>query len=420
MNSRMGRVVVVAILSAVIALVFAGCDRGSSTEGPFSIVQQVELPFPEDHSGFDGALVADDEAHIVHVIDEGRIRFSEPGSGQSAIYTLAKDEAGQFAVVETFSSSEHLTSIDGAVLSVDEKLLYVFDSEAPALVIFNRDGTTGKISYKEQVDLSGVSVPGRASLLRVPGRNSVVLSGQNTDAVIVAPNDSGGHEVVERQSQQLRGERLLFATDGPFIYSNSSWSDAEVHVLEEKERESGGALYRRYEKVQTVALKDMTVVSLIAMSPDQRHVYVVGTKPSGKQTPYGDGVYATVMAFQRDKETGKLEDPVVMHLQDQLKVVTFDSIEALFITASGEHAFLDVRNSLYSFGRDQETGELNRVRLGGEAEDEEFAYPSPPTVAGAIHAKSAQQIYSVDSRPGSGFQVSRLPSDEELRDASSQ
>ncbi len=168
----------------------------------------------------------------------------------------------------------------GLAVSSDGKNVYVAGSGDNAIAIFDRDVTTGELTYNNRVKDGYAGVDGLADAADVcvsPDGNNVYAAGYGDEAVAVFDRAvDGGLSYVNRITGGLLDgvHGLICAPNGIHVYTAAVLDDA-VAVLE-RDPDTGELTYMEALRDNVDGAEGLNGSIDIAISPDGRHAYSAG------------------------------------------------------------------------------------------------------------------------------------------------
>ena len=312
-----------------------------------------------------------------------------------------------------------IDGIDGAsgiTLSPDGNHLYVAGTDDDAVALFNRDSTTGRLTFVQAffnetngitglVGPMGIAVSADASRLMVSGwyGDSLVVFSRNTDtgaltflqtliddtdgvdgllgafSLVVSPDDAHVYVAGEYDNgvgifawnsalQQLdfvdmQQDRYADA-DGLYGVIGVTVSPDGRHVYTAaglwdnsiavfgRDSATGGLTFIESLTDGVDGVDGLFMASAVAVSPDGNHLYAAG---------YGDDA---VTLFGRDAATGQLNF-VQAYKDGNSSIDGLDGATAIAITADGRNVYIAgySDNAVAVFSRDTDTGQLGFVEM---------------------------------------------------------
>lgn len=264
--------------------------------------------------------------------------------------------------VETVSAgpsgaAPHLDGVRGVALSPDGRSLYAVSNNDDALVALRRDTSTGRITYVgEQRDGSG-DVNGlngaRGVAISRDGRN-VYVAGYFDDAVAVFARDPATGDVtfVEAKLDNTLGTdgldgatAIAVSPDDRHVYVTGYLDDAVAIFA--CDAATGTLTFAGRVRDGVAGVNGLDGAHGIAVSPDGKHVYVAGANDNA------------VAIFRRDIATGGLEFVEAL-IDGQNGIATLGVARAVAVSPDGRFVFAvaELDNAVTTFRRDAATGRL--------------------------------------------------------------
>jgi cysteine-rich repeat protein len=277
--------------------------------------------------------------------------------------TTAPAQAGMLGFLEKETNGGGVTGLNGAesvAVSPDGAHVYAGGAAEDAIAVFSRDGSTGLLSFVEEVS-NGGGVSGLGEIRGVsvsPDGAHVYAVGYADDAIAVfARTPATGHlTFVEARANGAGGittlngpQGVTVSPDGAHVYVASDVSNAvtvfsrnattgKLTLVESRVDSSGG--------ITSLAGSEAVVVS-----PDGAHVYVASQ---------GDNA---VTGFSRDGTTGSLTAVVTVQKDGSGVVDGLGGVQSVAISADGAHVYAGggSDDAIAVFSRNAATGVLTFV-----------------------------------------------------------
>jgi 6-phosphogluconolactonase (cycloisomerase 2 family) len=312
-----------------------------------------ELNNPED------PVLSPDGAHLYvpATIDNAVNAFArDPVTGVLTLVEFEKDGVGG------------VDGIDGAestAISPDGAHVYVTGRDDNAVAVFERDSTTGALSFVEaEFDgVGGVDGIWRARGVEVsPDGAHVYVVGSQDDAIAVFDRDpqTGALSFMEFHQDGASGvdglngaTSIALSPDGAHLYVTGH-SDHAIAVFA---RDPALGTLTFLEVVRNVSGLSQPIAA--AVSPDGMHVYVAA-----------GGVVGTVVVFQRNPASGALSF-VEFHQDGAGGIEGLEATTDLAISPGGDYIFTGANFSkaVTAFRRDLASGTLTFADLERDGED---------------------------------------------------
>ena len=245
------------------------------------------------------------------------------------------------------------------VESADGKFLYV---QGTGLGVFARDPATGALDWKftyRQGEQWDPILPGflwGGDMVVSADNNYLYMGGGDAVSIFARDVVTGGLEflattTIDGLTWGEGPKRLLFSSDGKFLYTNSPGDNA-VSVLA-RSADDWTLTVVETEKNGAGGVTDMGTPHDLAISPDGKHLYVAARK---------DDNTAAIVVFDRDAASGVLTFLASYGAAPDGSDPSFRI--ALDISADGRYVFFttDRPGAVIIFARDPATGLLSRVQ----------------------------------------------------------
>jgi 6-phosphogluconolactonase (cycloisomerase 2 family) len=271
-------------------------DGGS--EDPNNVVVVPVLTFVENHQDPDENLLGLFLASSVTISPDGNhIYVTSPFAGTVTVFSRDLT-TGALAYVEVQKDGvdgvEGLAGAQSVVISPDGRNLYATGASSDAVVVFDRNLTTGALTFVEFHSEARSGVDGLSWLASVtisPDGEHIYVAGLSDGAVVVFSRNStkGTLTFVEAKRRLDNVLSVTVSPDGKHLYAVGQRDDA-VAVYNRNTR-TGTLTFVEVHKGGAVGFGR---ASSVVVSPDGKHVYVAGQ---------GDSVAAV---YSRNSTTGAL------------------------------------------------------------------------------------------------------------------
>lgn len=327
---------------------------------------------------------------------------------------------GELTFIESHTNGlngvDGIDGASGAVISTDGNHLYVAGTDDDAVALFNRDSTTGRLTFvqaffNETNGISGLVGPMKIALS--PDGSRLMVSGWYGDSLVVFSRhtDTGTLTFLQTLTDDTDGVdgllgafSLVVSPDDAHVYVAGeydngvgifAWNSALqqldfVHMQQDRYADADGlygvvgvtvspdgrhvysaaglwdnsiAVFGRDSATGALTfIESLTdgedgvdglfMANAVAVSPDGNHLYAAG---------YGDDAVAL---FDRDSTTGQL-NYVQAYKDGNDSIDGLDGALAIAITANGTHVYIAGYrdNAVAVFGRNTDTGALTFVEM---------------------------------------------------------
>jgi 6-phosphogluconolactonase (cycloisomerase 2 family) len=285
--------------------------------------------------------------------------------GSSAVVVFDRNAStGALTHVETeIDGQGGVDGLDWAwsvTVSPDGGHVYVAGWHESAIAVFSRDASSGALTYVE-VQRDGVGgvdgLDGPRSVAVSPGGEYVYVAGHSEDAVAAFSRDgiTGRLTFIQARHsfQGLEGAVGVAASpDGSHVYVAGNNDDSVVVFA--RNAGSGALSYveRQSDGGSGGSVDGLDGARAVALSPDGKHLYVAGHDEDA------------VAVFERDQSTGELG--YVETQQNGTGVVDgLDGAQSLTVSPDGKHVYVasEADDALAIFRRDGASGTLSYVGL---------------------------------------------------------
>ncbi|MEH2024341.1 beta-propeller fold lactonase family protein [Nostoc sp.] len=316
----------------------------------------------DDTNGVDGL----GGIYSITVSPDGRFLYAA-GYNDSAVAVFKRDTTtGKLSFVEV--QKDDTNGVDGlgssysVTVSPDGKFLYASGYDDSAVAVFKRNQQTGKLSFVEvqKDDTNGVDGLGGAESITVsPDGKFLYASGYDDSAVAVFERDitTGQLSFVEVQKDDTNGvdglggaNSVIVSPDGKFLYA-AGYDDSAVAVFE-RDTTTGQLSFVEVQKDGTNGVDGLASAASVTVSPDGKYLYAAG---------YND---SAVAVFERDTTTGQLSFVEVQ--KDGISSVDgLDGVYSVTVSPDGKYLYAAgyQDSAVAVFERNQQTGKLSFVEV---------------------------------------------------------
>lgn len=305
-------------------------------------------------------------ARVVVASGDGRFLYAAGSAGGSMI-VAERAASGELALVQTLTSvdtgGQAFSGIEGIALSPDGRSVYAVSGSADAIAVFDRDAASGTLTWRNTILASGLAAPLSfpAAIVASPDGRQVYVGASNSASVVTFDRDmtTGAltySSTLTRPEAGLAGiSALAINPDGRNLYVTAS-GDRSLVTL--SRNPSSGVLSHLDTLLDNTARANgLDGASAVAVSADGRHVVVAG------------GFDDSLAVYARDAATGRLE------FRDLIRIgsnggAALDGPQSLAFSADGATLFVAAINSdaIHVLRRDAVTGGLAPVStVGGTA-----------------------------------------------------
>ena len=187
--------------------------------------------------------------------------------------------------IETHEDEPPSDGLDGAravTVSPDGSLVYVVSDYDSALTIFNRNASTGELTFKQSVFDNATYGLDRANSIAIsPDGVNIYITGYDEDAVTIFRWTSGvlGFEGVIWDSDPgmtglYKPTDVAVSPDGSYVYVTSVLDDSVIRFW--RNPSSGALTYQEIVRDNQNGVDGLNGATGLAISPDGRQLYVTG------------------------------------------------------------------------------------------------------------------------------------------------
>jgi 6-phosphogluconolactonase (cycloisomerase 2 family) len=328
----------------------------------------------KDARGMDfasSAIESPDGAHVyVAAQDDDAVSawVRDPGSGALSFLEAELDPGG---------NANGLRGARYAELSPDGAHLYVASAFGDALAVYARDPATGALTFVEAERDGQAGADGLDAVTQVvvsPDGEHVYTSGQMEASVGVFERDGVTGAVTFREKVSegvgsvdgLTGvQGLAISPDGANLYAGGTGESAIAVFIR---GEDGGLDFLEVQRDGQGGVDGLAAVRALAVSPDGAHLYAASFSDQA------------VAVFARDPATGALSF-LELHREGEGGVTGIDAASSIDVGADGAYVVATGASSLALFGRDRTTGRLEFVEVHREGVAEVVGLDGPARVA---------------------------------------
>src|SRR5262245_30639679 len=288
------------------------------------------------------------------------------GENGDAIVVFARDTGtGELTFVAATHTPNYLAEFNrhsprGLAVTPDGAHLYVASRNGDALMVYQRDATSGLLTLLQTEDdaRDGVNgIKGAEEVVVSPDGAHVYVAGRSDNAVAVFGRDVSTGRVTFLEMKRdgvdgvdgIAGARALaLSPDGKHLYVAGSDSNAIAIFVRDP---TTGTLTFKERLLDGVAGVDgLEKAEAVAITPDGAHVLVAG------------GGEDKISVFRRDPTTGMLAF-VEVHTDGVNGVDGINDASDIAVSPDGTRVYVtgSVDDSLAVFGRDPATGRLTYI-----------------------------------------------------------
>ncbi len=218
------------------------------------------------------------------------------GSNDNAVAVFSRNETtGALSFVEM--QQDEVGGVDGlsgarsVTVSPDGKYLYVAGGSDQAVAVFSRNETTGILSFVEiqQDGVGGVDglAGANAVMVSLDGKHLYVAGGSDQAVAVFNRNETTGTlSFVEMQQNGVNGvdglstiNAVTVSPDGKYLFT-TAWLGGEVAVFSRDET-TGALSFVEVQRDDGIAgVHGLDNANAVVFSPDGKHLYVTGGKGS--------------------------------------------------------------------------------------------------------------------------------------------
>ncbi len=296
--------------------------------------------------------------YVASVVDDAVAVFSRNSTTGALTYVeVEKDGLGG------------VEGLNGAYsVAVRGNKVYAVGHDDHAVVVFERNGTTGGLTHLTEAREGVAAVDGLSDPISVavsPDGLHCYATGSADDAVVTMQYMGGTWNwlfykgTVKDGVGGVDGLDYAYAVtvspDGNYVYATGDLDDAVVIL--KRDGTTGALTY--VDMVNDVG--GLSMPRDVAVSPDGKHVYVVSDDYSGLPGNDDDNAIAV---FARNRSTGRLT--FVEYLEDGVDGVDgLADVKALVASPDGKHVYTAAPgdDAVGIFGRNSTTGELTYLGM---------------------------------------------------------
>jgi 6-phosphogluconolactonase (cycloisomerase 2 family) len=336
-----------------------GANGGSDSITTFSINESTgqfsEVSIAQD--GVDGVDGLDGVHHLA-LSPDGKHLYAT-GEWDDALVVFSRDETtGELTFVETLRDGadgiDGLDRTEWVTVSPDGKNVYATGRNDDALLVFNRDASTGQLTFVElhQDGVNGIEGLDAARTVTIsPDGNHVYVTGVEDNALNVFARDAATGQLTLVETLRDNGDgvdglaqpqEVTVSPDGNHVYV-AGWGDNALSVFS-RDTATGALTFVEIQQNGTDGVDGLSGAISVTVSPDGAHVYATGW--------WNDGV----AVFGRDVATGELS--FIEMIRNRVDAPELDTARSVVVTPNGKYVYVAARrdDSLVAFRRDTSTG----------------------------------------------------------------
>jgi 6-phosphogluconolactonase (cycloisomerase 2 family) len=290
--------------------------------------------------------------------------------GEGAVTTFSRDPTtGQLSFEQVYPGVDGVDGAIGVAVSADGEHVYVTGNDDGAVALFSRNGATGGLTFEEvykDTDYDKDGLDQARSVVLSPDGGQVYVAGCGDSAVAVFDRDGDTGELTFKEVHKdsdpgvdgLIGiQSLSVSPDGKHVYTAAGVGDAVA--IFSRDEITGGLSYVGVVKDSDPGVDGLDGAYEIAFGPGGTHVYVVGYTEDA------------VTLFNRDVGTGALSYVGTMKDGDP-GVDGLNGASSVAVSPDGSHVYVAGRNddAVVIFGRDGSTGALSYVGMVRDSVDD--------------------------------------------------
>jgi len=366
-----------------------------------------DLQFIEAHRDGEAGVEGLDLVRWVAVSPDGRHVYTA-GEQDNAVGVFERDSlSGRLTFVTAYiDGQDGIDGLAGAcwlTLSPDGAHVYVSGLTEGTVAVFERDATTGELTLVE-VQRDGVDgvdgIAGAREAAVSPDGAHLYVAGLEDNAVAVFERDpsTGALSFVELERDQVGGVTGLLSVrsvavspDGAHVYA-SGYDDIAVAVFE-RDPATGALTFVEAKQNGEDGVEGLVGVAHMTLSPDGRNVYA------------GGWLTGSVVVFVRDVVTGKLT-----YLEKQTNgidgVTDLAFPAAIAVSPDGVQVYVAALNgdAIVVFARAADSGALTFLEaqtegIGDEMSGDELVAvavsPDAAHVYAAVQADDSLSVFAV-------------------------
>jgi 6-phosphogluconolactonase (cycloisomerase 2 family) len=327
------------------------------------------------------------------------------GYGEHAIAVFSIDSlTGKLSFREVYKNGTGGATVlswpQGIDVSPDGKNVYVGSGENTGLVVYLRDSLTGKLTFLEEHRTSLIGgfhgTHGTRDVIVSKDGRHVYITGYYSDAVLMLERNqsNGALDFIGIQNSDMPGIPDYFRP----VSATISADDKHVYIagfggylaVFSREITTGMLTYVEVHKDDTNGIDGLSWARSVAISPDDKHVYVCGENDDA------------IAMFRRDATTGTLTFGGVI----KNGVDGFSGLQGVYqaqispngnylYAIGGEYTNTWQHDAVTVFERDSVTGELTRIQL---YEQGKYGADYLREMRGIVITPDGQNVYTASYR----------------------
>jgi uncharacterized repeat protein (TIGR01451 family) len=267
------------------------------------------------------------------------------------------------ALVDGVGGIEGLGGASAVAISADEKHLYATGSNDNAIVVFSRNSDTGVLSFTQVMknsDIGNNGLQGANAVAISPDDKHVYVASITDNAIVVFTRDpaTGELTLVEIQQDEVNNvdglggaSAIAISPDNRRVYVVGTLDNA-VSVFE-RNVDTGGLTFLQKQQNGVNGVSGLGGATAVVVSNDNLFIYVTGSSDDA------------IVVFARNPQKGEMAFEQVIQ-----GVSGLNGAYGLSISPDGKHVYVvsNNDNAIAAFSRDATSGELTYLQAYKDGE----------------------------------------------------
>jgi trimeric autotransporter adhesin len=260
-----------------------------------------------------------------------------------------------------------LAGVNAVALSADGLTLYATAFTDSAVTVFNRDPKSGALTFKAAITNSdiGVGLQGANAVAVSPDDKHVYVASALDNAVVVFTRDTGTGEItlVEIQQDGVNGgdglggaSAIAISPDNRRVYVTGNQDNALT--VFDRDVNTGALTFLQMQQDDAGGVNGLKAATGVAVSPDNLFIYVTGSADNA------------IAVFTRNAAVGEI-GYVGLYENGTAGIIGLTGAYGIAISPDNNHLYVtgNADNALLAFLRNPVTGELTYLQTHQDGEN---------------------------------------------------